>query len=243
MKKLLINHRELLTKLDVLAQQVLQHPSTFKYFPLPNVSMARLKQVMDADDGSIEECNGVDYAERHYITNEYMHYSNKVTGLRKSFNSRENCATKYELVQWLRDTTDNQAWEIDTWEIQPERYGWTPWHSCKNKPINFVRFVWNSGAGVTNYVAGGKHYKYKDSKYTGQKCWNCLVGKLDGRQYLSDRNTGSHKRIVIQFALPSKYDRAWQEFIAMIQTGSNLPSELEVKRWEDHNGEGVPWSV
>jgi len=61
MKKLLINNREILNTLDKLATQVLQHPTTFKYTPPPNVTMARLKQVMDADDGTIEECNGVDY--------------------------------------------------------------------------------------------------------------------------------------------------------------------------------------
>lgn len=218
MKKLLINNREILNTLDKLATQVLQHPTTFKYTPPPNVSMARLRQVMDADDGTIEESNGVDYSGRHFNTNEYKHYNILQTGI-KSFNQRTPCALKYVFLKWLRDTTNNQAWEMDTWEIQPEYHGWTPWHSGKNKPVNFVRFVWNSGVGVTNYVSEGKHYKYRDSKYTGQKCWNCLVGKLDGRQYLSDRNIGNHKRVIIQFTIPSKYNAPVEEFINILGKG------------------------
>ena len=224
MKKLLINNRGLLLELDKFATQVLQHPSTFSYYPLPNVTMARLKEVMDADDGTMDESNSVDYSGREWITNEYLHYSPsdpryRIKGLRKSFNQAVPCASKYMFLDWLKKKTYNEAWEMDTWEIQPEKYGWTPWHSGKNKPINFVRFIWNSGAGVTHYVDNKKHYKYQDSKYTGQKCWNCLVGKLDGRQYLADQNTGTHKRIVIQFSLPSKYDRAVDEFVSLIQTG------------------------
>ena len=120
---------------------------------------------------------------------------------------------------------------IDTWEIQPEYHGWTPWHSGKNKPVNFVRFIWNSGTGVTNYVSEGKHYKYRDSKYTGQKCWNCLVGKLDGRQYLSDRNIGNHKRVIIQLTIPSKYNAAVDEFLHILGEGQserllNLPHHI-----------------
>ena len=145
----------------------------------------------------------------------------RMKGLRKSFNQAVPCASKYMFLDWLRKKTYNEAWEMDTWEIQPEKYGWTPWHSGKNKPINFVRFIWNSGVGITHYVDNKKHYKYKDSKYTGQKCWNCLVGKLDGRQYLADQNTGKHKRIVVQFSLPSKYDRAVDEFVSLIQTGNS----------------------
>ena len=218
MRKILINNRGILEDLDKFATQILHHPSTFSYHPQPNITMARLKEVMDADDGSIELSNGVDYAGRHFNTNEYRYYPAKFTG--KSFNVPVPCYSKYKFMEWLKHQTQNQAWEMDTWEIQPEYHGWTPWHSCKNKPINFVRFVWNSGSGFTNYVANGKHYKFKDSKYTGQKCWNCLVGKLDGSQYLSDRNVGAHKRLVIQFSLPSKYDRAWEEFIHILGQGN-----------------------
>lgn len=225
MRKLLINNREILDCLDHLATQVLQHPTTFRYTPPPNVSMARLKQVMDADDGTIEESNGVDYSGRVFNTNEYEHYSNADTGI-KSFNARRPLMLKHQFLKWLRDTTNNQAWELDTWELQPEYHGWTPWHSGKNKPINFVRFIWNSGSGVTNYVSEGKHYKYRDSKYTGQKCWNCLSGKLDGRQYLSDRNIGNHKRVIIQFSLPSKYNTPLEEFLHIIGEGQ-LTSPLE----------------
>lgn len=225
MKKLLINNREILDSLDSLATQVLQHPTTFRYTPPPNVTMARLKAVMDADDGTIEESNGVDYAGRVFNTNEYQHYPNVDTGI-KSFNARRPLMLKYQFLKWLKDTTNNQAWEMDTWELQPEYHGWTPWHSGKNKPINFVRFIWNSGSGVTNYVAEGKHYKYRDSKYTGQKCWNCLVGKLDGRQYLSDRNIGNHKRVIIQFSLPSKYNTALEEFVHILSEGQ-LTQPLE----------------
>lgn len=225
MRKLLINNREILDCLDHLATQVLQHPTTFRYTPPPNVSMARLKQVMDADDGTIEECNGVDYAGRWFNTNEYEHYATEDTGI-KDFNARRPCLLKAQFLNWLRTTTNNQAWEMDTWELQPEYHGWTPWHSGKNKPINFVRFIWNSGSGVTNYVSEGKHYKYRDSKYTGQKCWNCLVGKLDGRQYLSDRNIGNHKRVIIQFSLPSKYNAPLEEFINILSEGQ-LTTPLE----------------
>lgn len=219
MKKLLINNRGVLKDLDLMAQQVLRHPSTFRYTPPPNVSMARLKQVMDADDGTIEESNGVDYAGRHFHTHEYRYYPSRKTGV-KTFSKPEPCVTKYNFLGWLRQATNNKAWEMDTWEIQPEYHGWTPWHSGKNKPINFVRFIWNSGVGITNYVSDGKHYKYRDSKYTGQKNWNCLVGKLDGRQYLSDRNIGNHKRVIIQFSLPSKYTATMDEFVNILSLGN-----------------------
>ena len=231
MRKLLINNRGFLLELDKLATQVLQHPNTFRYTPPPNVSMARLKQVMDADDGTIEESNGVDYSGREWITNEYIHYStndpyHRQAGLKKSFNQAIPCSSKYMLLDYIRKKTFNEAWEMDTWEIQPEYHGWTPWHSGKNKPVNFIRFIWNSGAGVTNYVSGGKHYKYRDSKYTGQKCWNCLVGKLDGRQYLSDRNIGNHKRIIIQFTLPSKYNEPVEELINLIQNNETVKQQI-----------------
>ena len=219
MKKLLINNRGILEDLDKSAQQVLRHPSTFRYLPSPNVSMARLKEVMTADDGRIEESNGVDYSGRHFNTSEFEHYPEARTGI-KTFNKPVPCFTKYQLLNWIRKTTNNQAWEMDTWEIQPEHHGWTPWHSGKNKPVNFARFIWNSGIGITNYVSDGKHYKYKDSKYTGQKAWNCLIGKLDGRQYLSDRNLGSHKRVIIQFTLPSKYTSTMEEFAQILAEGN-----------------------
>ena len=225
MKKILINNRGLLRELDKLATQVLHHPNTFSFYPLPNISMARLREVMDADDGTIEESNGIDYSGREWITNEYMHYSvdnpfDRQKGLRKSFNQTIPCLTKKDFLAWLKKTTNNESWEMDTWEIQPERHGWTPWHSGKNKPVNFVRFIWNSGKGITHYIShDNKHYKYQDSKYTGQKCWNCLVGKLDGRQYLADRNLGNHKRIVIQFTVESKYNKAIDQFMDVIQNG------------------------
>ena len=46
------------------------------------------------------------------------------------------------------------------------------------------------------------------------------IGKLDGRQYLSDRNLGSHKRVIIQFTLPSKYTATMEEFAQILAEGN-----------------------
>lgn len=220
MKKILINNVGLLKDLDALAQQVLRHPMTYTYLPKPNISMAKLKEKMDANDGIMDESNTIDYAGRIFQTHEYLHQP-AIPGVSKAFNQPTPCTLRNHIVDYIRRRTDNKQWEMDTWEVQPDKWGWTPWHNGKDKPINFVRFVWNSGTGFTRYISHDKKaYKYQDSKYSGQKNWNCLVGKLDGRQWLADRNTGIHKRVVIQFVLPSKYTKSHDEFINMIQNGN-----------------------
>jgi len=203
-----------------MCYQVLRHPSTFKYLPKPDITMAKLREKMDLNDGIMDESNTVDYAGRTFFTNEYLHQP-AIPGVSKAFNQPVPLALVKHLLDYIRRRTNNKAWTLDTYEVQPDKWGWTPWHNGKDKPINFVRFIWNSGTGFTRYVSHDKKaYKYQDSKYTGQKNWNCLVGKLDGRQWLADRNTGAHKRVVIQFVLPSKYGDAHNAFIDMIQNGN-----------------------
>ena len=104
--------------------------------------------------------------------------------------------------------------------FQVPETGWTAWHNGGNKPRYFVRFIHNSGVGFTNYIKDGKRTKIEDNHNPETtKNWTCITGYLDGNTtWMSDRNLGSHPRVIFDLSIDGKYHESVKQFIEFIET-------------------------
>ena len=89
-KGLKIRNLEIIKRLDKMAEAVYKVPATYNQAPLPDVTLAKLRTKIAANDGVYDETNSVDYSNR------------SVTGEIKY--SRDAFLTS------VKRYTDNQSW-------------------------------------------------------------------------------------------------------------------------------------
>ena len=188
-KGLKIRNLEIIKRLDKMAEAVYKVPATYNQAPLPDVTLAKLRTKIAANDGVYDETNSVDYSNR------------SVTGEIKY--SRDAFLTS------VKRYTDNQSWYWDSYEAQVPYWGWTSWHNSKNKPRKFIRFIHNSGDGHTRYVADKVYKKVPDQHSVYNSDWTVLVGTMEGDEWLSDRNRAGKPRVVFDLSIPKQYTKEW----------------------------------
>ena len=59
-----IRNREVITRLDLMARTVYKQPASYNQAPKPNITLARLRTAMSANDGKHELTNNIDYVGR-----------------------------------------------------------------------------------------------------------------------------------------------------------------------------------
>ena len=217
-KQVNVQNYRLLQHCDVMVERLLKLPQTFKSVTMPNNSFHRLRELMKVNDGRIEETNTNDYADR-------IGYTVKTNKEQANFNFTYPWSrpirdyAKYKFIQYFNEELLTGSWYWDSYEVQPPKYGWTAWHSSKNKPRHFIRFIWNSGEGYTTYVENGKSTKIKDRHETnpGMTNWTVLAGTLDGNQWLSDRNLGDYPRIVLDMSIASTKHDEFNEAVDLLE--------------------------
>ena len=219
MKQVDVKNYRLLQHLDVMVERLLKLPHTFKSVPMPNNSYHRLRELIALDNGRIDETNTNDYADR-------IGYTTKTNTEQANFNRSYPWTrpirdyAKYKFIQYFNEELlVANKWYWDSYEVQPPKYGWTAWHNSKNKPRYFIRFIWNSGEGYTTYVENGKSTKIADKNETSPNLtnWTVLAGKLDGNQWLSDRNLGDHPRIVFDMSIDSIRHSSFNEALTLLE--------------------------
>ena len=178
-----IRNKDILTTLDVLAQDLLKLPATYKGTPKPDTSLATLRSRMA---GEVKySCNMVDYTGRQvsWIQKKLR------DDLLKEIGYKEDIAYGHQIHN-ARFTTMG---------IQPAYFGWSGWEN-NPKGQKTIRFIWNSGKGATKYVKEGKYVKIPDThNVLLMKNWSCLGFYLEDNMWISDRNYGDTPRVVIDF--------------------------------------------
>ena len=197
-KGLKIRNLEIIKRLDKMAEAVYKVPATYNQAPLPDVTLAKLRTKMKANDGVYDETNSVDYSNR------------SVTGEIKY--SRDAFLTS------VRRYTGSQQWYWDSYEAQVPYWGWTSWHNNKDKPRKFIRFIHNSGDGHTRYVADKVYKKVPDQHSVYNSDWTVLVGTMEGDEWLSDRNRAGKPRVVFDLSIPTEYTKEWEKMISLINS-------------------------
>ena len=66
METLTIKNLNLMVKLDRMAQQAYGHIATYKNDPLPNISLARLREKMKDSEPTMDKDNSIDYGYRNF---------------------------------------------------------------------------------------------------------------------------------------------------------------------------------
>ena len=206
MKALPIKDHQIISRLDIIAQDFYALPHRWTYKPLAKTSAADLREIMadENHNGYPKKSNSIDYAGR---------------SISKNFKERTNA-----FLGSVRQLTDNQAWYWDSMVFQPPATGWTAWHNGGDTPRYFFRFIHNSEKGFTNYIKDGKRTKLTDQHHpTTTKDWTCVHGLLDGSTtWMSDRNLGNTPRIVFDISIPSRYHNQANAFADFIQTPKNV---------------------
>ena len=197
-KGLKIRNLEIIKRLDKMAEAVYKVPATYNQAPLPDVTLAKLRTKIAANDGVYDETNSVDYSNR------------SVTGEIKY--SRDAFLTS------VKRYTDNQSWYWDSYEAQVPYWGWTSWHNSKNKPRKFIRFIHNSGDGHTRYVADKVYKNVPDQHSVYNSDWTVLVGTMEGDEWLSDRNRAGKPRVVFDLSIPKQYTKEWEQMINLVNS-------------------------
>ena len=190
-----IRNREVITRLDLMAKTVYKQPASYNQAPKPNITLARLRTAMAANDGKHELTNNIDYVGR-----ESPDGGADFGRLRNIF--RNIICSK----------TGTQQWYWDTYMAQVPYWGWTGWNNSKGKGKMFLRFIHNSGRGETRYVSKGRYKKIPDQHSVYNADWTLLIGEQDGLDdWMADRNYNKKPRCVLELAIPSTNKVAWQE--------------------------------
>ena len=158
-----IKNREVITRLDLMARTVYKQPASYNQAPKPNITLAKLRTAMAANDGKMELTNNIDYVGR-----EAPDGSVDLGRLRNIF--KEIICTK----------TGSANWYWDTYMAQVPYWGWTGWNNNKGKGKLFLRFIHNSGRGETRYVSKGRYKKIPDqhSVYNAGGCYETPGGTI-----------------------------------------------------------------
>ena len=210
MKEIQITNIGVLKHLDDLALQVMKMPHTFSKHPKPNVTFARLKEIM-ADD-SYEG-----YPDIH----NYSDFAGQSTfGLTKN-NSKNLIKSRYYFLKKVEGVVKGN-WYFDTLAVYHPEYGHCGWQNSKNKPRQSIRFIYNAGDGYSIGVDGNsrKQLTIKDRNNNGvAKNWTCIYNEFseDGQTWFADRNAGSEVRVVIDLSIKNKYKQEADKFIEYLQ--------------------------
>lgn len=201
-----IKNLQVIQRLDLIAQDFLKLPHHWKNSPLPDISIAKLRE-LQADEnfnGFPTRSNNKDWVNRYDLNHNFRERMEALVG---SFN--------------MLAGTSNFYW--DSVVFQPPETGWTPWHNSKLKPRHFVKFIYNSGKGKTHAVQGDKRFKLEDQHNpTTTKDWTCIVGTMEGDLWVADRNYGTKPRIILDMSIPTIYHGEFaivEEFISSVQVG------------------------
>jgi len=201
MKAIPIKNHQIISRLDLIAQDMYRMPHKWKHHPLPKTDIATLRTYMEDSDhnGFPEKSNSIDYSGR---------------GVTADFRDRT-----LALIGAVRKLTNNPNWYWDSMIFQPPATGWTGWHNGGDKPHKYITFIHNAGIGFTNFIHNGKRTKIEDRHIpTHTKDWTCLVGELNGQDtWKSDRNMGDKPRPVFTLAIKGKYGDAFTTFDEFIK--------------------------
>ena len=190
-----IRNREVITRLDLMAKTVYKQPASYNQAPKPNITLAKLRTAMAANDGKMEITNNIDYVGRESVDGK--------TDLGRLRNIFRNI---------ICSKTGSQKWYWDTYMAQVPYWGWTGWQNSKGKGKLFLRFIHNSGRGETRYVSKGRYKKIPDQHSNYNADWTLLIGEQDGiDDWMADRNYNKKPRCVIELAIPSTNKVAWEE--------------------------------
>lgn len=214
MKLIPLKNRRFLERLDKFAESFYKRPHTFKRQPRPDVSFSTLNSYKsDASFvGYPREHNYTDYAAPAYA------------GVHDVKQTRWEDMRHFLLVAFKAGipNADHPEWYYDTMCIQPPEVGFTGWHNNKNKPHYSLRFIHNSGRGYSIERKGNKQIKFKDQHTvsTGQKDWTCLYSyyPADGSVWFADRNMGDKPRLVVDIAIPVRYQKKAEAAVGFIST-------------------------
>ena len=201
MKAIPIKNHQIISRLDLIAQDMYKMPHKWKHHPLPKTDAATLRNYMDNPNfsGHPEVSNSIDYSGR---------------AVTKDFRDRT-----LALLGAIKKLTNCPHWYWDSMIFQPPATGWTGWHNGGDKPHKFISFIHNSGTGFTNFIHNGKRIKIEDRHIpTHTKDWTCLIGELNGvDSWKSDRNMGDTPRLVLTLGVKGKYLDAFNEVETFIK--------------------------
>lgn len=193
MKAIPIKNHQIISRLDLIGEDMYKLPHKWKHHPLPKTDIETLRNYMDNPNfsGHPEVSNNIDYSGR---------------GVSVDFRDRTAA-----LIGAIKELTGSSHWYWDSMIFQPPATGWTGWHNGGDKPHKFISFIHNSGTGFTNFIKNGKRIKIEDRHIpTHTKDWTCLVGELNGVDtWKSDRNMGNKPRIVLTLGIKGKYGQAF----------------------------------
>ena len=198
METLTIKNLNLMVKLDRMAQAAYGHIATYRNDPLPNISLARLREKMRDSEPTMDKDNSIDYG--------YRNFNNDWRGRKTAF------------INAFRRETNTDNWYFDEILIQPATMGWSSWNNNHYKHKNFIRFIHNSGEGFTHWVEDGKWSFIPDKHTTENKDWTVIAGTMDGKQWISDRNRSAKPRFVCEIALPSYNISEWENAKEIVES-------------------------
>ena len=198
METLTIKNLNLMVKLDRMAQAAYSHIATYQNDPLPNISLQRLREKMKDSEPVMDKDNSIDYGYRNFN----FDWSNRKSAFLNAF----------------RLETNTNNWYFDEILLQPPTMGWSAWNNNHYKPKNFIRFIHNAGEGFTHWVDDGK-WSYIPDKHTAvNKDWTVIAGRMDGNQWLSDRNRSAKPRFVCEIAIPSYNVNEWENAKEIVES-------------------------
>lgn len=210
MKEIQINNISVLRHLDQLALQVMKMPHTFSKHPKPNVTFARLKEIMadDSYEGYPDIYNYSDFA------------GQSTFGLTKN-NSKDLIKSRYYFLRKVEGVVAGK-WYFDTLAVYPSEFGHGGWQNSKQKPRHSIRFIYNPGDGYSIGVDGNSREQLtiKDRNNNGvAKNWTCIYNEFgtDGQTWFADRNAGSEVRVVIDLSTKPKYTQEVNKFLKYLQ--------------------------
>ena len=210
MKEIQINNISVLRHLDQLAVQVMKMPHTFSKHPKPNVTFARLKELMadDSYEGYPDIYNYSDFA------------GQSTFGLTKN-NSKDLIKSRYYFLKKVEGVVGGE-WYFDTLAVYSSEFGHGGWQNSKQKPRHSIRFIYNAGDGYSIGVDGNsrKQLTIKDRNNNGvAKNWTCIYNEFgpDGQTWFADRNAGSEVRVVVDLSIKPKYTQEVNKFLEYLQ--------------------------
>jgi hypothetical protein len=211
MKEIQITNIGVLKHLDDLALQVMKMPHTFSKHPKPNVTFARLKEIMadDSYEGYPDIYNYSDFTGESGF------------GLREG-TKKTLIKSRHYFIKKVQAIVPGK-WYFDTLAVYPSEYGHGGWQNSKNKPRQSIRFIYNAGDGYSIGVDGNsrKQLTIKDRNNNGvAKNWTCIYNEFseDGQTWFADRNAGSEVRVVIDLSIKNKYKQEADKFIEYLQS-------------------------
>ena len=107
METLTIKNLNLLVKLDRMAQQAYGHIATYKNDPLPNISLARLRDKMKDSEPTMDKDNSIDYGYNQYKHKNFIRFIH---------NAGEGFTHWVDKGKWTyipdKHTTINKDWTV-----------------------------------------------------------------------------------------------------------------------------------